>query len=178
MEIDINKIKDERLTEDEKMELIADYLENGGGGSSKLRVKVKVDYVPTTAAEIIDTSATGVAGYGYIYVATTGVSFEDADGEPVSVEDVTAAVREGNIELISFDHLGDFAIKNGDAVTVKPATFSTTSLAASYACGVSELEEGLIISGSLWMVDVNLPFMVGTAQGGQLMAAVGVVYQQ
>ena len=32
MEIDINKIKDERLTEDEKMELIADYLENGGGG--------------------------------------------------------------------------------------------------------------------------------------------------
>ena len=26
MEIDINRIKDERLTEDEKMELIADYL--------------------------------------------------------------------------------------------------------------------------------------------------------
>ncbi len=35
MEIDINKIKDERLTEDEKMELIADYLENGGGGGGE-----------------------------------------------------------------------------------------------------------------------------------------------
>lgn len=35
MAIDINKIKDERLTEDEKMELIADYLENGGGGGGE-----------------------------------------------------------------------------------------------------------------------------------------------
>lgn len=30
---DINKIRDEKLTEDEKMEIIADYLENGGGGT-------------------------------------------------------------------------------------------------------------------------------------------------
>ena len=105
MSDNISKIRNETLTEDEKMELIADYLENGGGGSSKLRVKVKVDYVPTTAAEIIDASVTGMGGH--IYMAPTGVSLEDADGKPVSVEDATAAAREGNLELIGFDHLGD-----------------------------------------------------------------------
>ena len=175
MTTNISKIRDERLTEDEKMELISDYLENGGGGSSKLRVKVKVDYVPTTAAEIMDTSATGMAGH--IYTATTGVSFEDADGEPVSVEDMTAAAREGNIELIGFDHLGDFVTKNGDAVTIEPATFSLSLLSASCAWGAAGSDEGFIISGHLWMLEANLPFLVGVSHG-QLMAAVGVIYQQ
>lgn len=32
MTVDINKIRDNQLTEDEKMGIIADYLENGGGG--------------------------------------------------------------------------------------------------------------------------------------------------
>lgn len=32
MTVDISKIRDNQLTEDEKMEIIADYLENGGGG--------------------------------------------------------------------------------------------------------------------------------------------------
>ena len=34
MTVNISKIRDERLTEDEKMELIADYLENGSGNST------------------------------------------------------------------------------------------------------------------------------------------------
>lgn len=34
MTTNISKIRDEKLTEDEKMELIADYLENGGGNST------------------------------------------------------------------------------------------------------------------------------------------------
>ena len=34
MAVDINKIRDERLTEDEKMELIADYLGGGGGNGA------------------------------------------------------------------------------------------------------------------------------------------------
>lgn len=39
MDIDINKIKDERLTEDEKMELIADYL----GGMAPLYLSVEFE---------------------------------------------------------------------------------------------------------------------------------------
>lgn len=173
----ISKIRNEILTEDEKMEIIANYLENGGGGggSSKLRVKVKVDYVPTTAAEIQDTSETGMAGY--IYTAATGVSFEDADGEPVSVEDVTAAAREGNIELIGIDHLGDTVMKNGDAVTVTPTTIGKTFLAASCAWGSNESEDGFMLSGQLWMAEVNLPFVI-TVTHGQVMAMVGVMYIQ
>lgn len=176
MATNISKIRDEKLTEDEKMEIIADYLENGGGGgSNKLRVKVKVDYVPTMAAEIRDMSETGMAGYAY--TAMTGISFEDADGEPVSTEDVTAAVKEGNIELIGFDHLGDTVIKNGDAVTIQPRTFGSTSLAASCAWGSSGSGDDYMISGHFWTVGVNLPFLVAFAQG-QLMAMVGVAYQQ
>ena len=175
MTTNISKIRDEKLTEDEKMELIADYLENGGGGSSKLRVKVKVDYVPTMAAEIQDMSERGMVGY--TYAAMTGVSFEDADGEPVSVEDMTAAAKDGNIELIGFDHLGDTVIKNGDAVTIRPRTAGSTSLAASCAWGSSGSGDDFMITGHLWTVEANLPFVVALAQG-QLMAMVGVVYQQ
>lgn len=175
MTTNISKIRDERLTEDEKMELIADCLENGGGGSGKLRVKVKVDYVPTMAAEIRDTSETGMGGYAY--VAMTGVSFEDADGKPVSVEDVTAAVTEGNIELIGFEHLGDVVTKDGDAVTVEPTVFNATSLAASCTQLNNGSEEGFMVSGQLWAMEFNLPFLVGITMG-QLVAIVGVVYQQ
>lgn len=175
MTTNISKIRDEKLTEDEKMELIADYLENGGGGSSKLRVKVKVDYVPTTAAEIRDASEMGMAGH--VYTAMTGVSFEDADGEPVSVEDVTAAAREGNVELIGFDHLGDTVRKDGDAVTVDPTNISDAFLAASCAWASNGPEDGFIISGQLWMVDHNLPFLVAIVQG-RLIAMVGVIYIQ
>lgn len=176
MSDNISKIRNETLTEDEKMELIADYLENGGGGSSKLRVKVKVDYVPTTAAEIIDASVTGMGGH--IYMAPTGVSLEDADGKPVSVEDATAAAREGNLELIGFDHLGDIVKKDGDAVTVTPSTFGTNSLATSCAWGTNGSEEGFTLSGSIWLLEANLPFLVGVQNGDQLIAAVGVAYQQ
>lgn len=178
MTANISKIRDERLTEDEKMELIADYLENGGGGSSKFRVKVKVDYVPTTAAEIMDMSVMGAMGYAY--AAMTGVSFEDADGEPVSAEDVAAAAMDGNIELISIDHLGDLVVKNGDAVTVQPMLPPTASLAASCLAFSSESGEAVYISGHFWMVEVGgLPFLVQIdPDQGQLAAIVGVAYQQ
>lgn len=173
--MDISKIRDEKLTEDEKMELIADYLENGGGGSSKLRVKVKVDYVPTMASEIRDVTETGMGGY--VYMAQTGVSLEDADGEPVSVEDATAAARDGNIELIGFDHLGDTVLKNGDAVTITPATIDSASLAASCAWGSNGSDEGFMLSGQLWITEANLPFAIAVTQG-QIMAFVGVIYIQ
>lgn len=177
MSDNISKIRNEILTEDEKMEIIADYLENGGGGggSSKLRVKVKVDYVPTTAAEIQDTSETGTAGY--IYTAMTGVSLEDADGESVSVEDAIAAAKAGNIELIGFDHLGDIVTKDGDAVTVQPAPISSSLLSASCALASNESGEGFILSGQLWTTEANLPFLVVVSRS-QLMAMVGVMYIQ
>lgn len=157
------------------MELIADYLENGGGGSSKLRAKVKVDYVPTTAAEIQDTSETGMAGY--TYTAMTGVSLEDADGEPVSVEDAIAATKAGNIELIGFDHLGDIVTKDGDAVTVQPTIISPSLLSASCASAIDQSGEGFMLSGQLWITETNLPFLVAATQS-QLMAIVGVMYIQ
>lgn len=177
MTANISKIRDERLTEDEKMELIADYLENGGGGgSSKLRIKVKVDYVPTTAAEIVDVSPVGMTGY--VYAARTGVSFEDADGEPVSAENVVAAAKGGNLELISIDHLGDLVTKNGDAVTVQSVYPPSTSLAASCIASSDESGESILISGHFWTVEMgNLPFEV-QSDHGQLAAYVGVAYRQ
>lgn len=176
MTTNISKIRDERLTEDEKMELIADYLENGGGGSSKLRVKVKVDYVPTTAAEIVDTSVLEMTGHAYS--AQTGVSFENADGEPVSAEDVIAAAKEGNLELISIDHLGDLVTKNGDAVTVQALLPPTASLATSCCVSSDESGESLLISGHFWTAELgNLPFAVQFDHGYRL-AIVGVAYRE
>ena len=43
MTTNISKIKDERLTEDEKMEIIADYLESGGGDNATLTIKTDDD---------------------------------------------------------------------------------------------------------------------------------------
>lgn len=175
MSDNISRIRNEVLTEDEKMELIADYLENGGGGSSKLRVKVKVDYVPTAAAEIRDLSVSGAAGH--VYTAMTGVSFEDADGNPVSTEDVTAAIEAGDIEFIGFDHLGDTVTKDGDAVIVQPADFSATLLPVSCIRGNSEWGMSSAVTGQFWAVESSFPFMVGIAQG-LLVAVVGVGYVQ
>ena len=43
MAIDIEKIRDNELTEDEKMEIIADYLGGGGGGDNSVYISLPVD---------------------------------------------------------------------------------------------------------------------------------------
>lgn len=129
MTVDIGKIRDERLTEDEKMELIADYLENGGGGgSNKLRVKVNVDYTPTNAAEVNINADT--PGFG-TYSAMSGVSFQDEDGNAVDIDTIKESIINGNLEIYEMDHLGDIAVISGESVTVQPGTFNITSFPVS-----------------------------------------------
>lgn len=180
MTTNIRKIRDERLTEDEKMELIADYLENGGGGSSKLRVKVKVDYVPTRTNELVDTSPTGASGY--VYNAQTGVSLENADGDPVSVDDFVAAAKAGELEIISVDHFGAFVTKiDEDTVSLQdnPA-IATTRLQSSIIANEFEGQDIVLVAGTFWGGEFYLPYGVTYNFDGQqsLAAMVGVAYRQ
>lgn len=48
---DINKIRDERLTEDEKMGIIADHLEEGGGGDVNVSMDENADRLVFSNAE-------------------------------------------------------------------------------------------------------------------------------
>ena len=172
--MDIEEIRNEYRTEDEKMEIIADYLKNGGG-SKKLRVKVKVAYTPTNIAEILDTSATGVSGHAY--AASTGVSFEDEEGNALSEDDVIAALTDGSFELIDVEHLGDLVQRGtGDSITLGARTVSIAKLAYSAAVGDSGSAAGFMITGSFWGIDANLPFTITYDRNNNvLLAVVGVV---
>lgn len=181
MTTNISKIRDEKLTEDEKMELIADYLENGGGGgSSKLRVKVKVDYVPTSPSEIVDTSSTGVSGY--VYNAPTGVSLENADGDPVSIDDFVAAAKTGDIEIIGIDHFGAIVTKVDDnTVTLQDnPTVVTSKLSSSIVANEIGGQDLILITGIFWGGEICFPYGVAYNTDGQqsLLAIVGVAYQE
>ena len=48
---DINKIRDERLTEDEKMGIIADHLEGGGGEDVNVSMDENADWLVFSNAE-------------------------------------------------------------------------------------------------------------------------------
>lgn len=153
----------------------------GGGDSSKLRVKVKVDYVPTMAAEIVDTTATGATGH--VYSAASGISLEDADGAPVAIEDFVAAAKAGTLELISIEHLGAFVMNSGeDAVVLQdnPA-FTPTKLSSSIVVN-NRGEQGdmVMIGGLFWGGEFCLPYMLAYNVGGEnpFLAAIGVIYQQ
>lgn len=180
MTTNISKIRDEKLTEDEKMELIADYLENGGGGSSKLRVKVKVDYVPTSPSELVDTSSTGVSGY--VYNAPTDVSLENADGDPVSIDDFVAAAKTGDLEIISVDHFGAIVTKVDDnTVTLQDnPTLVTSKLSSSIVSNKIGEQDLVLITGIFWGGELCFPYGVAYNTDGQqsLVAIVGVAYQQ
>lgn len=172
--MDIEEIRNEYRTEDEKMEIIADYLKNGGG-SKKLRVRVKVAYTPTNIAEIIDTSATGVSGHAY--AAPTGVSFEDEDGNVLSKEDVITALTDGSFELIDIDHLGDIVQRgSGDSITLSERRNSIVKLAYSASVANSSSAAEFVITGSFWGMEVNLPFIVTyDYNNNALLAIVGVI---
>lgn len=156
--MDINKIRDNQLTEDEKMELIADYLENGGG-SKNLRVKVKTNYIPTMASEIIDLSSiTPFRGYGYM--VQEGVTFEDEDGHPVSLEDILAAVKAGTLEFTEFQHLGGHVFaRDKDAIEFQDGILKTSRLQPDLAY-MADPETGAIAIASI------TGEMVGLDDGG------------
>lgn len=127
MATDINKIRDNELTEDEKMELIADYLENGGGGggASKLRVKVNVDYVPTSAYEIQHDEGDGVGVYN---VGAPYVTVQDEDGNSIDAATLQENIVNGSIEIIGMDHFGDQVTIDGESVTVTPGGIQLSSI--------------------------------------------------
>lgn len=124
----IEKIRNGSLTEDEKMEIIADYLENGGGGeSSKLRIRVKTDYVPTQASELTRVTGTSL----YTYDVTDGVTVQDEKGNTVSAADFRAAVESGNVEILSVDTFPSAAVISGNSVTIIPTGNTVTSTSTS-----------------------------------------------
>lgn len=173
MTADISKIRDERLTEDEKMELIADYLENGGGSSSKLRIKVNIDYVPTMAAEIqyAEGEGTGV----YTVVDSQYISIQDEKGNPVSVDTLKENIINGTVEIIGMDHLGDQAIIDGDSVTLVSggAQFSSVPTGTMFADDVMYMAIGQIRGvASTGVLTAGL-----TVTGDNMVAMVGVVIQ-
>lgn len=153
----------------------------GGGGSSKLRVKIKVDYVPTNPSELANTSHTGVSGY--IYNAPTGVSLENADGDLVSIDDFVAAAKAGELEIISVDHFGAFVTKVDDnTVTLQDnPTLVTSKLSSSIVASKIGEQDSVMISGIFWGLELCLPYAVvayNTDGQQSLVAFVGVVYEQ
>lgn len=131
MTTNISKIRDEKLTEDEKMEIIADYLENGGGGSgsSKLRIRIKTDYVPTSASELQfpDPNNPVVAFYRVL----DGVTVQDENGDTVSAASLRTAIEDGNVEIISVDGFPSGVVVNGESLTVVPTGITVTSMPTS-----------------------------------------------
>lgn len=131
MTTNISKIRDEKLTEDEKMEIIADYLENGGGGggggggSDKLRVKVNVDYVPTSKYELDYVEGEGVGVYNAL---APYVTVQDEEGNPVDISVLKENIANGTIEIIGMDHFGDQVSIDGDNVTVTPGGVQLSSI--------------------------------------------------
>ena len=171
MEIDINKIKDERLTEDEKMEIIADYLENGGGGSSKLRIKININYVPTSASEIQYVEGEGAGTYNVL--DSQYISVQDEEGNPVSVDTLRESIANGNIEIIDMDHLGDQAVIDGDSVTLVPreAHFSSIPTGTASIDGVADMVVGQVRGiDSAGFLSAGL-----TIVGDSMIAVVGVL---
>lgn len=128
----ISKIRNEILTEDEKMEIIADYLENGGGGgggSSKLRIRIKTDYIPTSPDELQypDPNNPAIATYN----VAEGVTVQDENGDTVSAADLKAAIEAGNVEILSADNFPSVAVVDGESLTVVPIGITTTSMPTS-----------------------------------------------
>lgn len=174
MATDINKIRVNELTEDEKMELIADYLENGGGGgSSKLRIKINISYVPTSASEIQHVEGEGTGTYNV--VDPQYISIQDEEGNPVSVDTLSENITNGNVEIIDMDHLGDQAVINGEGVTLAPRTahFSSIPTVTASIDGVADMAVGQVkMIGSTETLTAGL-----TIAGGSIIAVVGVTVQ-
>lgn len=158
MSDNISKIRNEILTEDEKMEIIADYLENGGGGSgsSKLRIRIKTDYIPTSASELQfpDPNNSVVA----FYHVTEGVTVQDENGNTVSAADLRTAIEDGNVEVISVDNFPSGAVVNGESLTVVPAGITVTSMPTS----------------TMYSNDVHAAIGTATVEGIDLSAGVSV----
>lgn len=126
--MDIDKIRTNQLTEDEKMEIIADYLENGGGGDT-LKLKIYPNFVdrPITLfdyyQEAISTPNEQLNGNGgklmecYFEDATA----TDEAGNEVTASDIMEALEAGkNVQIVYMEHLGDIAIEDGDTYTFTP----------------------------------------------------------
>lgn len=95
MTTNINKIRDGRLTEDAKMEIIADYLENGGGSGSN-KVVIRVEYnTNATASDWNNVYIIGSINYGEL-VNVPGYSFKNQEtNEAMTPEEVFELLEDG-----------------------------------------------------------------------------------
>lgn len=170
--MDISKIRNEKLTEDEKMDLIADYLENGGSGSSKLRIKINVNYVPTSKSELQYVEGEGVGVY---YATSEYVSVQDEEGNSVSVDTLKENIANGTVEIVGMDHLGDQAIIDGDNVTLVSggANFSSIPTGTMFADGIAHMAIGQIRG----IASTGVLTAALTINGDNMVAMVGVVIQ-
>lgn len=175
MSDNISKIRNEILTEDEKMEIIADYLENGGGGSGsgKLRIRIKTDYIPTSASELQfpDPNNSMIA----FYHVTEGVTVQDENGDAVSAADLRTAIEDGNVEIISVDNFPSGAVVADESLTVVPTGIAVTSMPTStiYSNDVHAAIGTATIEG------INLSAGVSVAAGNNaVMASISVIVQQ
>lgn len=109
--MDIDQIRDGRLTEDAKMEVIADYLENGGGGGNS--VKVRVEYNTSAAAsDWTNAYVIGSIAYGDL-VNVPGYSFKNQEtNEAMTPEEVFELLEDGT-EVV-FDNV-PFAETDGSS---------------------------------------------------------------
>lgn len=155
------------------MELIADYLENGGGSSSKLRIKVNISYVPTSEHELqyAEGERTGV----YNVTDPQYISVQDEKGNPVSVDALKENIINGTVEIIGMDHLGDQAVIDGDNVTLVSGGvhFSSVPTGTMFADGVMYMAIGQIRGvASTGVLTAGL-----IIAGDSMTAMVGVVIQ-
>ena len=170
----IGKIRNEILTEDEKMEIIADYLENGGGGgSSKLRIRIKTDYIPTSPDELQypDPNNPVIAAYN----VTEGVAVQDEKGNVVSVADLKAAIEAGNVEILSVDNFPSIAVIDGESLTVVPIGITTTSMPTStmYSDAAYIVEGAVSVESFDMFAGVSI-----AADGDTIMASISIAVQQ
>lgn len=171
----ISKIRNEILTEDEKMEIIADYLENGGGGSgsSKLRIRIKTNYIPTSASELQfpDPNNPAIA----FYYVTEGVTVQDENGDVISAADLRTAIEDGNVEIIGVDGFPSGAVINGESLTVVPLGITVTSMPTSTLYS----NEVHAATGTVTVDSLGLSAGVSVAAGDDVvMASISVVVQQ
>lgn len=167
--VDINKIRNNELTEDEKMELIADYLEQGGGGggsSDEVVINIKNLAAPTSMSEL-SSSSQGSKVSQYIFKRAndsqdTFFNVEDASGNELSVQDIFDLVDAGKTLVMGeLPYQGGFVQYTDDTIsgileTGRYVRLSTDAAIADSSTRPDLMPDGsraIILSGSTISID-------------------------
>lgn len=149
--VDINKIRNNELTEDEKMELIADYLEQGGGGggsSDEVVLNIRNLVAPTSMSELLETHERNDFQQ-YVYT-TTSFTVEDNAGNELSAQNIVDLVDSGKKLIMGeLPYQGGFIQRDGDNITGIIEIARNKRLATNTAIGDSSLYPDLPEGGKL-----------------------------